>query len=62
MAFGIIFLLEFNMQDMSDPQYYASVVGFNLLTSLAGAWFALLGVAAYRMVQHQSADPVEVFE
>lgn len=60
--FGIAALQEFYAADWSEAAYYVSIIALNLTISVAIAWLQLLGVAAYRIIELRSSEPVDVFE
>lgn len=50
-----------SVEVMSTTMSDLSVIGANLLTSAAAAWFTLLGVATYRMIEREPEELIETF-
>ena len=60
--FALIVWQGFYYDGASDLTYNAVVIAMNLTASIAIAWFQLIGVAAYRLIQRAHSQPVEVLE
>ena len=59
--FAIAAYQEFYGQEISDLAYNLSYVALNLTVAVSVAWFQLLGVATYRLIQQHRDIPIETF-